>query len=237
MEVKTSTELYRKIQYVIDLLDAEFFSGKGKQSIPELVFAVNNQCKSCVTAFVQADALYNKSSNKKLQYLALNPKYFDRSNSEILATICHELCHVYENQYVHIARNGYHDRIWADLMQDCGLEPVYLNKSKTAVSTKITEGGVFEQLVEKFTDENGENFFDIVEYSQEVERKTLIALGLADSDLEDDLPKADNAGKTIKKYNRNKVKYTCHSCGIKVWGKSGLNIQCNDCGEDFTEED
>ena len=33
-EVKTSTELYKKIQNVIDLLDISFFSGKGKEKIP-----------------------------------------------------------------------------------------------------------------------------------------------------------------------------------------------------------
>ena len=93
-EVKTSTELYKKIQNVIDLLDNSFFSGKGKEKIPELVFAINNQCRSCVTAFVSPDALYDKVNNKKLQNLGINPKHLDRDISEILATICHELCHV-----------------------------------------------------------------------------------------------------------------------------------------------
>lgn len=42
--------------------------------------------------------------------------------------------------------------------------------------------------------------------------------------------------KTIKKYNRNKIKYICHGCQMKVWGKSGLSIHCNDCDEDLEEE-
>lgn len=236
MERKTSTELYGKLQNVIDLIESEFFTGKGKQEIPELVFAVNNQCKSCVTAFVQADALYDKSNNTKLQYLALNPKYFNRSNAEILATICHELCHVYENQYVHITRNGYHDRIWENLMLDCGLKPVYMNKSKTSVSTKIIEGGEFEKFVTKFTEQKSEDFFNIVEYSQDIEKKTLATLGLSDVNIMEDIPRADNADKPIKKYDRNKIKYVCPSCDAKVWGKRGLSILCNDCGEDFEED-
>lgn len=230
-ELKTSTELYRKLQYVIDLIDKTFFSGKGKQKIPELVFAINNQVKSCVTAFVQADALYDKSANRKLQYLGINPKHLDRDVSEILATICHELCHIYENQYIHIARNGYHDKQWAELMLNCGLEPVYLNKSKTAVSTKIIQGGCFEDLVKYFKDNHNEDFFNIVEYSQDIERKVKLSLG-----IEDDTPRADNADKPIKRYNRNKIKYTCGGCGTKVWGKSGLDISCNECGLDFKED-
>lgn len=235
-ELKTSEELYKKIQKVIDELDNTFFSGKGKQNIPELVFAINNQVRSCVTAFVAPDSLYDKVNNKKLQYLGINPKHLNRDISEILATICHELCHIYENAYIHIPRGGYHDKQWAELMTECGLTPVFLNKSKTAVSTRITEGGEFETFVKNFREENGEDYFNIVEYSQEIEHKTKVALGIEDDDSEDDTPKADNADKPIKKYNRNKVKYECESCGAKVWGKAGLWIRCKSCSYDFTEE-
>lgn len=237
-EVKTSTELYAKIQAVIDELDSTFFSGNGKESIPELVFAINNQCGACVTAFVSPDALYDKFNNKKLQYLGINPKYLGRDASEILATICHELCHLYENAYIHIPRGGYHDRQWTKLMEGCGLTPVFLNKSRTAVSTKIAEGGAFEEFVKTFKEKHGEDYFNIVEYSIEIEHKTKVALGIEDGDdKEDSSPKADNADKPVKKYNRNKVKYTCPDCGVKVWGKPGLHIECSDCACSFEEEE
>ncbi len=45
---KASQVLYDKIQKVIDLLDSRFFSGKGKQRLPDVVFAINNKCKSSV---------------------------------------------------------------------------------------------------------------------------------------------------------------------------------------------
>lgn len=239
-ETKTSTELYAKIQTVIDELDKNFFSGKGKQVIPELVFAINNQCRACVTAFVSPDALYDKVNNKKLQYIGINPRHLDRDIGEILATICHELCHVYENAYIHIPRGGYHDKQWSDLMRDCGLEPNFLNKSKTAVSTKIVDNGEFAQYVTGFKELHGEDYFNIVEYSPEVEHKTKVALGIEDDDgddSEDDTPKADNADKPVKKYNRNKIKYTCPDCGAKVWGKAGLHIECTDCACNFEEEE
>lgn len=237
VEVKTSTELYTKIQLVIDELDKAFFSGKGKQKIPDVVFAINNQCRSCVTAFVSPDALYDKSKGIKLQYLAINPKYLDRKIGDILGTICHELCHVYENAYIHIARGGYHDKTWAGLMEECGLAPKYLNTSKTAVDHKIIKGGVFEDFVNKFKEEHGDDFFNIVEYSTVIEKKTKKALGLSDDDEDDDTPKADNADKPIKKYNRNKIKYTCRCCGLTVWGKPNLDISCNECQETLDEEE
>lgn len=238
-EVKTSTELYAKIQTVIDELDKNFFSGKGKQPIPELVFAINNQVRSCVTAFVSPDSLYDKKNNKKLQYMGINPKHLDRDVGEILATICHELCHIYENAFIHIPRGGYHDKQWTELMRDCGLEPNFLNKSKTSVSTKIAEGGEFETYIKKFKEEHSEDYFNIVEYSPLVEHRTKVALGIedGDEDLDEDTPKADNAYKPVKKYNRNKVKYTCPDCHSKVWGKAGLHIECTDCACAFEEEE
>ena len=235
-EVGTSVELYGKVQTVIDELDKEFFSGKGKQKIPSVVFAINNRCKSCVVAYVQADALYDKSNDKKLQYMAINPDYLNRSLGEIVSTICHELCHVYENAFIHIARGGYHDKQWAELMSDCGLTPVYLNKSKTAVTHKIAEGGVFEEFVKKFEEEHGKDFFNIVSYSSELQKRTRKELGIEDGE-DDDEPRADNADKPIKKYNRNKIKYVCPECQAKVWGKAGLNIYCSDCECSFEEEE
>ena len=236
-EVKTSTELYAKIQTVIDELDSTFFSGKEKERIPELVFAVNNQCRACVTAFVSPDALYDKRNNRKLQYLGINSKYLDRDVSAILSTICHELCHIYENAYIHIPRGGYHDRQWVELMEGCGLTPVFLNKSKTSVSTKIAEGGAFEEFVKTFKEKHGEDYFNIVEYSIEIEHKTKVALGIEEGeDTEDSSPKADNADKPVKKYNRNKVKYTCPDCGMHLWGKSNLSIICGECNMKLEEE-
>lgn len=234
-EVKTSAELYGKIQTVIDELDKRFFSGADKEKIPEVVFAINNKCRSCVVAYVQADALYDKKTDKKLQYMGINPDYLDRKLEEILSTVCHELCHVYEHAYIHIPRGGYHDKQWSELMISCGLEPKYLNSSKTAVTHTIVKDGAFDKFVTEFKEKYGEDYFNIVSYSAEVMKRTRKELGIED-DEDDDSPKPDNADKPIKKYNRNKIKYVCPGCGCKVWGKPGLNISCNDCMETLEEE-
>lgn len=235
-EVKTSTELYAKIQLVIDELDKRFFSGAKKEKIPQLVFAVNNKCRSCVISYVQPDALYDKKTDTKLQYMGINPDYLDRPIGEILSTVCHELCHVYEHAYIHIPRGGYHDRQWAELMRDCGLEPKYLNSSKTAVTHTIIKDGAFDKFISDFVEKYGADYFNIVSYSAEVMRRTRKELGIEDDEDDDDTPRPDNADKPIKKYNRNKIKYVCHGCDSKVWGKSGLSIHCNDCDCDYEEE-
>jgi predicted SprT family Zn-dependent metalloprotease len=233
-ENQYTSQLYAKFEKCVTQIEQRFFTGKGKHAFPKIVMAINNRVSSCVVAFVQADALYDKSTAEKIQYMGINPYYLDRSVKDVLSTICHELCHIYENAFIHIARNGYHDKQWEKLMLDCGLQPKYLNKSKTAVSHTIIEGGEFEKFVRDFVEENGEDFFSLCSYSRILDLKVRKELGLSEG--EGDEPKPDNAGKTIKKYNRNKVKYTCPSCDAKVWGKTGLNIECSDCECSFTEE-
>lgn len=217
---KYSVMLYTKFQTIIDMIEQEFFLSKGKKAFPKIVLALNNRCSSCVVAFVAPDYLFDKKDEEKVQYLAINPKYMQRDISEIVATLCHELCHVYEVAYIHIPRGGYHTKAWCDLMRGCGLEPIFNNKSKTSVHRKIVEGGVFEEFCKKFD----KDFFSIVEYSQ-------------DMDTNKGEGGADNADKPVKKYNRNKIKYTCPECDTHVWGKAGLNIYCNDCECSFEEEE
>lgn len=236
-DVNYTEELYGKLQTVINELDATFFNGKGKEHIPSVVMAINNRCSSCVVAFVSPNSLYDKNTDRKIQYLGINPFYLSRNIGYILCTVCHEICHIYENAYVHIPRGGYHDKAWAELMLDCGLEPVYMNKSKTAVSEKIIEGGAFEKFIKDFAEKYGAHYFNVVEYSTQIEHITRIKLGIEEGNVSDDSPHADNENVPVKTYNRNKFKYTCPDCGAKVWGKTGLNIECSDCACAFEEED
>lgn len=237
-ENKYTMQVYGKMQFCMNLIEKRFFLDKGKEKLPKVVMAINNRCNSCVVAYIQYGALYDKSSKEKIQYFAINPAFLNRSVPEILSTICHEICHIYENEYIHIARGGYHDKIWASLMTDCGLDPIYLNASKTAVTHKIIEGGEFEKFSTDFVNRYGEDFFTLQEYNSfllPAEPKK------DDADNDDDdtpkSPKPDNDGKVLKKYNRNKIKYVCPDCKCKVWGKAGLNLHCNNCDCDFTVEE
>lgn len=226
-------EVYGKFQKAIDKIEEVFFLGKDRKKFPRFVFAINNKCKSAV-AFVSPNALFDKTDGKKVQYLGINPRYLDRGTAYVLQTLCHELCHVYEHAYIHIPRGGYHDKQWHELMISCGLEPVYMNKSKTSVSDKIIEGGEFEAFVKAFDEENP-HFFNVVEFTQSVVSGW--KENNPDAEADEEGAMADNADKPVKTYDRNKIKYICPSCNAKVWGKAGLHITCSDCGEDFVEEE
>lgn len=239
LEEKDVTKQFtEKLSLVISKMSMFFFESKGKYKIPDVFFTLNNRCNALVTAFVNPNSLYNKENKKVINYLGINPKWLNRELREVLATICHELCHIYENTYIHIPRGGYHDKQWEELMLSCGLKPVFMNKAKTSVSTQIIEGGEFDSFVNSFKEEFGEDYFNLVEYSTEIEKQ--LRKDVEGTEEDSDIPKADNADKPIKKYNRNKIKYVCPSCDCKVWGKQGLDIYCNTCAcnfeGDFEEE-
>lgn len=235
LEEKDVTKQFtEKLSLVISKMSMFFFESKGKYKIPDVFFTLNNRCNALVTAFVNPNSLYNKENKKVINYLGINPKWLNRELREVLATICHELCHIYENTYIHIPRGGYHDKQWEELMLSCGLKPVFMNKAKTSVSTQIIEGGEFDSFVNSFKEEFGEDYFNLVEYSTEIEKQ--LRKDVEGTEEDSDIPKADNAGKPIKKYNRNKIKYVCPSCDCKVWGKQGLDIYCNTCACNFELE-
>lgn len=235
LEEKDVTKQFTdKLSLVISKMSMFFFESKGKYKIPDVFFTLNNRCNTLVTAYVTSNSLYNKENKKVVHYLGINPKWLNREVREILATICHELCHIYEDTYIHIPRGGYHDKQWEELMLGCGLKPVYINKAKTSVATQIIEDGEFDSFVNSFTEEFGEDYFNLVEYSTEIEKQ--LRKDVEGTEEDNDIPKADNADKPIKKYNRNKIKYVCPSCDCKLWGKAGLDIYCNTCDCDFIQE-
>ena len=224
-EVSYNECVYRTIQKAVKAMEERFFTCRGKQPLPDIVVSLNNRCGKRVAAYVNPEYMYDRVKQDKVHYLAINTDYLDRDAGETLATIYHELCHVYECTYIHIPRNGYHSKAWEALMTEAGLRPVYQNKAKTSVGTEIMEGGEFEAFVKGFLEEHG-GFLLPVRYKEDMEVRK--------PEGNQDRPVADNADRERKTYNRNKTKYKCPLCGANVWGKPQLVLFCGN-GHDVEE--
>ena len=130
---------------------------------------------------------------------------------EVFGTLVHEMCHVAEYHYKEkkpSSTRNYHSKVWQDLMTSCFLIG-QVNKTRTSGSTVIPEDGKFKAVVN--------------EYLQSYEWLTVKS---------SDAIKVDPA-KVKKAKAKNKVKYTCASCGSNVWGKPNLSILCSPCGEAY----
>ena len=73
--------------------------------------------------------------DRRTAEIALNPDTFeDRTDMEILNTLAHEMCHLWQHYFGKPSRGGYHNREWATMMEKIGLMPS---------STSEPGGGLF----------------------------------------------------------------------------------------------
>lgn len=155
--------------------------------------------------------------------ISLNPAHLKRDNAKDSAsTLVHEMAHLWRHEQPSPPRNGYHDRLWADKMEELGLMP-----SSTAapggarvgyrMSHYVVAGGAFERAFDQMP----------------AECQLPWTCGIDDEGRD---------GKKEKKAKKEaarkvKVKYSCPACELNVWGRAGLHLSCNDCDEELVAAD
>ena len=142
--------------------------------------------------------------------IALNPAHFaTRSPEEVLATLVHEMVHLWQHHFGKQARRSYHDRQWAAKMREVGLIP----------SDTGEPGGK----------ETGQKMTHYIEQDGPFARACARLLAEQPAMLYHDRASED-AGARRKKA-ASKTKYTCPSCELNAWAKPDVRLICGDCGE------
>ncbi|MDZ8260605.1 SprT-like domain-containing protein [Nostoc sp. ChiQUE01b] len=151
--------------------------------------------------------------NKELitHEISLNPDEFKRPLLNTMSTLVHEMCHLWKFEFGKKAHTpGYHCKEWAAKMVAVGLIPYNINQPEKQTGYKVTHqivaGGRFEDAFKKIPPAY------LIPWQS---TPFLYAKS--------------------KRASRDKVKYIC-SCLCNVWGKSGLQITCNACGQRFQEQ-
>lgn len=152
----------------------------------------------------------NTEDSFYMSELALVPERFPgRTDKDILSTLAHEMCHHHQALYGSPSRNGYHNREWADLMESIGLVP----------SDTGEEGGKQTgQKMSHYIEDGG--LFDQV-CDQLVSEGFYLGF--------ESVPALKGKGR------KDKVKYTCSSCGANIWGKPELQVICGACESAFEQ--
>jgi predicted SprT family Zn-dependent metalloprotease len=66
----------------------------------------------------------NKFAHRRRTEIALNPVTFrERTDREIASTLAHEMVHLWQEQFGKPSRNGYHNKQFANKMEEIGLKP------------------------------------------------------------------------------------------------------------------
>lgn len=193
-----TNEVYESLQKAYEFFNKELFSG----ALPSCLITMQRKGKA--RGYFCAERFETRNGQSyKVHEIALNPTLFrERSDSEIISTLVHEMIHLWQEEQGTAPRKAYHNKEWARRMEEVGLIPSNTGeeggrKTGHSVSHYIVSGGKFDKLV-----------------------KTLLKDNL--SVVYQDSPEM----KITRKKNRNKIKYSCPECGINAWGKPGVNLLC-----------
>jgi predicted SprT family Zn-dependent metalloprotease len=137
--------------------------------------------------------------------IALNPDSFDRTDREILSTLVHEMCHLWQQTHGKPSRSAYHNKQWATEMLRVGLQPVSVDNPGKMTGQKVTheivDGGPYARA-----------YADFMQFGYSIHWRS-------------------RATDTATQSAKTKIKYTCHNCEANAWGKPDLRLICGDCEE------
>lgn len=137
---------------------------------------------------------------------------------EICSTLVHEMVHLYYWHFEEDKTPRYHSQVWSKKMRSIGLAPLGEDGKVTGyrVSHEVMPGGPFFEAFEKMMATTPLRLSWVCREIEQAERN----------------PEGKKR-KEVKRYDKNKVKYVCPVCQVKVWGRAGLNILCGGCGGKF----
>lgn len=238
--MKPTPETYGELQAAYDLFNADLFTGQ----LPDCLITLQREKRSF--GYFSADR-FQRADGTTADEIAMNPIYFGVVPLvEIMQTLLHEMCHLWQFHFGTPGRGRYHNHQWAAKMESLGLMPSSTGKPGGArtgdhVADYPIAGGRFLKscenlLTQRFRISWHDRFppIEAIQIGQQshglvmdlpAELVTVAASGIATP-----LPLEPAPG--VNKSNR--CKYTC-GCEINVWGKPGLQLICGSCNTIFQE--
>lgn len=118
-KTRPTPQLYDALQHAYDTFNIQLFDGTLDNSLITLQRQANTMGYMSYNRFVAV--IDNKTFTHEL---ALNPDYFGiKPLVEVLQTIVHEMCHLWQSQYGTPSQKSYHNKEWAAKMESIGLMP------------------------------------------------------------------------------------------------------------------
>jgi predicted SprT family Zn-dependent metalloprotease len=141
--------------------------------------------------------------------IALNPAHFaEQGDEEVLSTLVHEMCHLWQHHFGRPSRGGYHNKEWAYKMRDVGLIPS---------TTGHPGGAATGQQVSHFIEKGGR--FEIA-CAKILERGFKVRW----------LDRARN--QPFKgRSSGTRDRYTCVACRLNAWARPGVSLICGKCSK------
>ena len=235
-----SQQLNDQIAIAYTFFNTALFGGK----LPPVVLTLSRRARAFGYAaphafvgrdFDQVTKDENGHAVKTAHELAINPGYMSgRSDKETLATLVHEMVHIWEFENGTCSPGGYHNKIWADKMESLGLIPSDTGspggkRTGNTVSHYIQEGGLFHDRCETFLAEFGHFSWGGVPFREDMDDELAKVLAGAMAGFGKSGEEAEKRAERKEKSAKSKTKFTCPCCGQNAWAKPGALILCGNC--------
>lgn len=202
---------YANLTDAYDFFNERLFAG----ALPPCLITMQRKAKAY--GFFAGQRFGDRDGKEVTDEIALNPTHFrNRSNTETLSTLVHEMVHLQHQHFGKPSRTGYHNKEWADLMRKVGLIP-----SDTGAPGGKTTG----QRVSHYVEPGGRFAAACAE---------LEGTGFAVPYVELWSEEAAAKGKTKA---ASKTKYTCPDCAANAWAKPATKLICGECSQPMASDD
>lgn len=234
---------YGELRLAYDTFNARLFDGE----LPACLLTLQREKR---TYGYFSSARFGNRAGQTTDEIALNPEYFAIVPViETLQTIAHEMTHLWQAHFGKPGRGRYHNAEWADKMQGIGLMSSSTGRPGGRrvgdhMADYPIDGGPFASVVAELIETKG---FGISWYDRLAPARALYPVvrpgelqGVPDKALE----VAAESGvalatptATLTTANRsNRVKFTCPSCSVNVWGKPSVRVSCVPCNVELIGE-
>lgn len=251
MSTPPTIETYPELQRAFNYFNEQLFDNK--LSSPLFILESNVRFAGHFTK----DKFTSADGKRKTHQIALNPARFHKASvKENLSTLVREMCHQYQVEHGQESRRFYHDKQWADYMQERGLIPSDTGLpggKRTGQTMKhyIEVGGRFDVLASQLIKDgfsfawhdadtmarhrqNEKQRENITKQRQILSSAANASTTSASSIATLKFTKGGSAANLLVSHSEgelpynssNRVKFICIVCSQQCWGKRGLKLLC-----------
>lgn len=200
-----STEIYGTIDAAFAAFNRDLFSNTLRRPVITL-----SRTGRRTAGFLRTDRFQRVGNGQRASEIALSPSEFSRPLAEVMATLTHQMVHLWQALYGSPSRAGYHNSEWAKRMMALGLQPTSDGTSSgkatgQTVSQLMIVGGPFDRSLRTLIADG----FEIAW------REALDAI-----DDNDQKPGGEASGR---------VKWHCPSCRQSALAKASAELSCFKC--------
>lgn len=251
-EKKPTSEFYNLFEMIYSYYNEKLYNGE----LPNCMFVLTRK-KNTFGYFIANR--WRNNENFQTDEIAINPLMFGKYELvEILKTVAHEMCHLWQFRLGSPSERTYHNKEWGDKMESIGLMPSNTGlpggkKTGQQMMEYVIENGpfhletiallnknIFKQLwfdntgVE-ITSENITSQFEQIELPEDHFRALIENTEVSHTRVRAAQSNPFETDLTPDEDKKRKIKYSCPICDYNVWGKPGLKIRCNECKSNYEE--